>query len=113
MSTFDFDARRQRDREAQRQERRDRELLKADVQAMFNSQSTRRVMAAFLEDMGLDASPFSPNAMTQSHAIGRQEAARWWVQQIRAYCPEKEQVMRIERQQAAQEQSTEDETDEH
>lgn len=70
--------------------------LRADLRAVMDTEEGRRVVAKFIHDMGVDSSPFSSNAMTQSHAIGRQDAGKWWLESIRAACPEKEAVMRAE-----------------
>jgi hypothetical protein len=70
--------------------------LRADLREVMEIPGGRRVIAQFLHDMGVDSSPFSPNAMTQSRDIGRQEGGRWWLDSIRAACPEKEPVMRAD-----------------
>jgi hypothetical protein len=74
--------------------------MRQKLKAMLDNPDNRLIVSRFLEDMGLGKSPFSPNAMTQSHAIGKQEAAQWWVDSIRAACPEKELPMRREYQSA-------------
>lgn len=71
---------------------------RADIQEIMNTKAGRRILYAFMHQMGIDASAFSPNAMAQSHAIGRQEGAQWWVNLIREHCPEKEAQIRIEGQ---------------
>lgn len=92
------------DREAIEQKRRADERaqklaeqqIRADIQQLMNLPAGRRILWAFMEQAGLDSSPFSPNAMTQSHAIGLQDGAKWWLNLIRAHCPEKEAQIRVE-----------------
>lgn len=74
--------------------------MRQKLKTMLDNPDNRLVVSRFLEDMGIGKSPFSPNAMTQSHAIGKQEAAQWWIDSIRAACPEKELPMRREYQNA-------------
>ena len=74
--------------------------MRQKLKAMLDNLDNRLVISRFLEDMGLGKSPFSPNAMTQSREIGKQEAAQWWIDSIRAACPEKELPMRREYQSA-------------
>lgn len=49
-----------------------------------------------MQASNFDGSAFGTNAMAQSHAIGWQDAARWWLDLIRDHCPEKEQQIRRE-----------------
>jgi hypothetical protein len=74
--------------------------LKSDFQWMFDQPHVRRAFALFFDANGLDDDPFNPNAMTQSMAIGRQNACRWWINAIRTYCPEREAQIRKEAQAA-------------
>lgn len=74
--------------------------MRQKLKAMLDNPDNRLIVSQFMEDMGVGKSPFSPNAMTQSHAIGKQEAAQWWIDSIRAACPEKELPMRREYQAA-------------
>lgn len=85
------------------QERRERQLaslelrqLREDIRSMLAEPVGRRVIWAFLQSMGVDTSAFNTNAMAQSRAIGRQEAAQWWLLAIRDNCPEREAQMRAE-----------------
>jgi len=85
------------------QERRERHLavlelrqLREDIRSVLSEPVGRRVVWAFLQAMGVDASAFNTNAMAQSRAIGRQEAALWWLLAIRDNCPEREAQMRAE-----------------
>lgn len=73
-----------------------REQMKADVQQLMNLPAARRILWLFMQQTALDASPFATNAMAQSHAIGMQDAAKWWLNLIRDHCPEKEQQIRRE-----------------
>ncbi|WP_045764620.1 hypothetical protein [Xanthomonas albilineans] len=70
--------------------------LQDDVRAVFDLPAGRRLVWAFLQAMGIDGSPFNTNAMAQARAIGRQEAAQWWLHAIRDNCPERESQMRTE-----------------
>lgn len=85
------------------QERRERQLaalelreLREDIRAVMADATFRRVVWSFLQAMGLDTSAFNTNAMAQSRAIGRQEAAQWWLLALRDNCPEREAQMRAE-----------------
>lgn len=92
------------DREAiEAQKRADRkaekwyqEQIKADIQQVMNLDAARRILWLFMQQSGIDTSPFATNAMAQSHAIGMQDAAKWWLNLIRDHCPEKEQQIRRE-----------------
>ncbi|MDY4297523.1 MULTISPECIES: hypothetical protein [unclassified Xanthomonas] len=70
--------------------------LQDDIRAVFDLPAGRRLVWAFVQAMGVDASPFNTNAMAQARAIGRQEAAQWWLHAIRDNCPEREPQMRTE-----------------
>lgn len=70
--------------------------LRADTQQVMNLPGMRRILYLFMQQMGLDNSPFATNAMAQSHAIGMQDAGKWWLNLIREHCPEKEVVIRVE-----------------
>ena len=93
---YDPSERRRRDAEADKEAKLRDQLLKADVQQMMKLDGVRRVVGEFLAQMGLDDSAFATNAMAQSYAIGKQDAAKWWLNLIRAYCPEKEAIIRAE-----------------
>lgn len=67
-----------------------------DARAILRTEEGRRVLYAFLQDMGVDKTPFSTNAMTQSMLIGKQDAGKWWLNVIRVHCPEIERKMRVE-----------------
>lgn len=68
---------------------------------VLGTPDARAVLFQFLTDVGADNSAFSTNGMAQSHAIGLQDAARWWITNIREHCPQWEQRMRNEANQAA------------
>jgi len=70
--------------------------LQDDVRATLDQPAARRLVWAFVQAMGIDSSPFNTNAMAQARAIGRQEAAQWWLAAIRDNCPERESQMRTE-----------------
>jgi hypothetical protein len=86
---------------SQASEKFDAEMRKR-IKAMLDVPDNRMVVSHFIAQIDIDASPFSPNAMTQSHAIGKQDAAKWWINAIRAACPEKELPMRREYEKALQ-----------
>lgn len=69
---------------------------RADIQQLMNLPAGRRILYAFMHNMGLDESAFSTNAMAQSRSIGRQEGAQWFLGLIREHCPEKEAQIRTE-----------------
>ena len=71
-----------------------------DVQLALNNVELRRVLGRFFFEMKLDGSPLNTNGMMQSHGIGLQDAARWWINVIRDNCPEREVQIRIEWQNA-------------
>ena len=73
-----------------------REQLRADFKQVMNIEGMRRILYLFMQQMGVDSSPFATNAMAQSHAIGKQDAAGWWVDLMREFCPEKEAQVRRE-----------------
>lgn len=96
MRPYDPEDRRRADQAADREAKLREQLLRADVQFMMKQEPVRRVLGEFLAQMGLDDSAFATNAMQQSHAIGKQDAAKWWINLIRAFCPEKEAIIRAE-----------------
>lgn len=93
---YDRDERQREDRAREKEAKLFEQQMRADVQQIMKLDAGRRVIGEFFAQMGLDHSSFSPNAMQQSHAIGKQDAAKWWVNLIRAYCPEKEAIIRAE-----------------
>lgn len=93
---IDFDARAEQQRAQAQADKRFRDQLRADVQGVMNMPGTRRLVFLFMQQMGVEASAFATNAMAQSHAIGKQDAAKWWIELIREHCPEKEAQIRSE-----------------
>ena len=96
---FDPDRREQDRRRERRREAAGREearRFKAAVQDVMRQPAARLLFAEFFEAMGLDESAFNTNAMAQSRMIGRQEGARWWIEAIRAACPEQEVAIRVD-----------------
>lgn len=75
--------------------------FRKDFRDLMAEPGNRRVLQAFLDVTNIDGTTFSPNAMTQSHAIGKQDAGRWWINCIRDHCPQLEARMREEANQAA------------
>lgn len=88
------DARRRR--EQARQAATADAVFRKDVLKVMQLPEARRILWRFLQETGHDTSPFSPNAMTQSRAIGLQEAGQWWINVLRDHCPEQESAMRAE-----------------
>lgn len=88
--------RREERRLAEREERQQREDLK-EVMAL---PAMRRLLARFIDDAGLDRSAFRPDPNVMSFAAGWQDAARWWIEPIRAHCPEREVQLRAEARKA-------------
>lgn len=86
----------QQAREDRQREKWYQDQLRADIQQIMNLPAGRRILWLFMQQTGVDASPFATNAMAQSHAIGLQDAAKWWMNLIRDHCPEKEAQIRRE-----------------
>ena len=99
-------------RKAAEDEKWFREQLKADAQQVMNVPAMRRILWLFMQQTGLDASPFATNAMAQSHAIGMQDAAKWWLNLVRDHCPEKEAQIRREGLAQAKPKTTDQEPEE-
>lgn len=98
--TMDPTEARRLERQAAKKAALDQKLLRDDVQLLMRNPAMRRVLNRFFGFAGLDQSPFNPNAMTQSYAIGKREGAEWWVDLIRDHAPEQEVVMRDEARRA-------------
>ena len=100
------------EREARNAEKWLQEQLRSDVQTVMNMAPARRILWLFMQQLGHDRSPFATNAMAQSHAIGMQDAVKWWLELIRDHCPEKEAQIRKEGMAMAKpKQSTEDDSE--
>lgn len=82
--------------EDQRKAKQREAMFRADVQTVMASKSARRVLWAFLQDVGVDSSPFSQNGLAMAHATGLQDGGKWWLNVLRAHCPELEATMRAE-----------------
>lgn len=83
-------------REEKRLDKIRRAQLRADVQAVFGLPGGRRLLWVFLQDSAADVSPLRDDAMKTAHAIGWADAAGWWLNTLRAHCPEREGQMRAE-----------------
>jgi len=70
--------------------------LASDVQKVMELPEARRLLSAFLIDANNDLSPLRPEVINMAHAIGWQDAAGWWLNFVRKYCPERESQMRAE-----------------
>lgn len=92
------------DRERERQEQRQQDAaaklaakqFRQDFVKVMGEPAARRIIHDFLQVMNIDGTAFNTNAMAQSHGIGMQDAARWWLAAIREHCPEREAQMRAE-----------------
>lgn len=93
---LDQDARRASDRAERARAKRASRQFRADVQSVLGTVSGRRVVFAFLQTAGVDSSAYRNNPGAMAHAIGWQDAANWWIEQIRQHCPEREGQMRQE-----------------
>lgn len=83
-------------REEQRQAKQREAIFKADVRDVMASKAMRRVLWQFLVDTGIDQTVFRSDPAAMGHASGLQNAGRWWLDTIRACCPEIEATMRAE-----------------
>lgn len=110
---FDLDAQQARTRHQDLVDKAFAETVRADVQAMMAVEGNRRVLYLFMQQMGVDQSAFATNAMQQSHAIGKQDAAAWWTNIIRAHCPEREAQVRKDGRNAATRLTIEENEDAH
>lgn len=97
---------RRRAREADKQDR-------DDVRTLMSTVEGRRLVWRFLTHCGVFNSAFNTNAMSQSHAIGWQDAGRWWLAEIDRACPELYPVMANEARKRAKLAEDNDETEEH
>src|SRR5262245_39145319 len=91
---------RERQKLAERRERHAQveasKQFKQDFRELMKMEPMRRLLNQILRGMAVDGSPFNTNAMAQSHAIGMQDAAKWWLNNVRDLCPEQEVRMRNE-----------------
>jgi hypothetical protein len=86
--------------------------FRSDVQAVFGTVEGRRVLSAFLHNAGADQSTLRHDNLATGHAIGWQDAARWWLTALRAHCPEREVQMRAEAKREAAQGAPQDPDDE-
>ena len=96
MKDLDPTADARRERERRQAEAAEQARIRKDVQKVMQLPESRRILWRFLQAVGYERSAFSPNAMTQSRAIGLQEGGQWWIDMIREFCPEQESAMRAE-----------------
>jgi hypothetical protein len=82
--------------------------FRSDVQAVLAEPAGRRVLWAFLCESGADVSPLRADNLTTGHAIGWQDAAGWWVNAMRAHCPEREAQMRAEARKDLKQEASDD-----
>jgi hypothetical protein len=76
---------------------KEREARKAeDVRAVMEKPEMRRLVMEFFKDANVDLSPLRPDPLAMAHAVGWQDAAGFWMNLIRRYCPEREAQMRAE-----------------
>lgn len=93
---MDRDAQREQAAQAEAEVARKEDEFREWVKSLLAVRENRLIISRFMDDVGVDKSPFNTTAMTQSHLIGRQDAGRWWQNLIREAAPEKEPVMRAE-----------------
>lgn len=90
------------DREAEQDQQREalgrlqHQQLVEDIRGVLDDQRVRRLLWQFVQTMGLDASPYRADPADTARAIGRLEAAQWWLNAIRDNCPEREAQMRAD-----------------
>lgn len=99
---LDTEAREQASREERLRARNAETQFRKDVQAVLSTDSGRRVVWAFLQTAGVDATPFRLDPAAMGHAVGWQDAGRFWLDLIRSHCPEREAQMRAEAKRDAQ-----------
>lgn len=92
----------QREREvAENRERKLRQQqMRRDVQAVFAEPHARRVLAAFLAQCNFDESATRLDPIAMANAATWHDAGRWWLQQLREHCPEREAQLRKESREA-------------
>lgn len=100
-------------RQQTQQDKAREEQFRRDVQLALTNKATRAVLNRFFDEAGLDTSAFNPHGSIQAHALGKQDAAKWWINVIREHCPEQEVVLRIEAKNAVLEIVQEEEQNEH
>ena len=97
MSILEEQERRERAAaEERRQQRIAARQFREDVQAIMAMPGGRRVVGEFLQAAGADLSAYRDGATPMAHAVGWQDAGRWWLAAIREHCPEREPQMRAE-----------------
>lgn len=106
-----FEDREARQREAAEQGKRARRREREDVKAALALPETRRLLARFLADAGVDVSAYRETPTAMAFAGGWQDAGRWWLALIREHCPEREAQMRAEAKRDAREGDTDEEND--
>lgn len=96
-----FEVNEDAERERKKIQKFQEQQFKDDFVKLMSTPGNRRVVFDFINLMQIDGSPFNTNSMAQSHGIGMQDAARWWLKAIRDCCPEREAQMRAEANTAA------------
>ena len=81
--------------ERQRQAVAERQF-RADVQQLMGTPAMRRVLGEFLDVTGVDRTAYRSEQAPMAHAVGWQDAGRWWLAAIREHCPEREPQLRAE-----------------
>jgi len=71
----------------------------------------RRLLAQFLDTSGIDTSSYRDNPTAMAFTAGWQDAARWWLANIREHCPEREAQLRAEAKREAREGATNEDQD--
>lgn len=97
MASYDrFTESTDRAREERKLEKAYIEQVKADFIEVMALPAFRRILSEFMVDAGVDNSPLRPELAYMAAAIGWQDAAGWWLNAVRRYCPEREAQMRAE-----------------
>jgi hypothetical protein len=107
----DFDSREERDREDAKRIEQERERAKGDWRAAMEVPAMRRLLAQFLDTSGIDTSSYRDNPTAMAFTAGWQDAARWWLANIREHCPEREAQLRAEAKREAREGATNEDQD--
>ena len=110
--SYDFDAREQQAKQAKLAQDRAAAEFRRDVQEVMKFPAMRRVLWRFLSDANLDGSAYSRDPHDTAYRLGQQDAAGWWINAVRAHCPERETDMRAEARRAEKQQAREGDTSE-
>lgn len=100
----DEEARQERERLENQRAKLARKESQRAFRALMATQEGRQVVDEFLAESRVDHSAYrGPDPVSMAHAVGWQDAGRWWLDRIRRLCHEKEGVMRSESRARARE----------